>query len=194
MFTTPRPSTQQGFTVIDMVVAVAIVGIISAIAVPTVTSAIETTRLVQVTREVERELQVAKSRAVGKGRVMRVRFNCPAAGMYRITELIGAPSAPAAADNAGNRCDQVAYPFPAADADPLTLPNHDGPIRMLGSAVTFGAVQTLEFWPDGTAHYNSGANPWQMVPVAGVTLTLTRKGTTSRITVNGIGRIQLQTN
>jgi hypothetical protein len=150
------------------------------------------TRLAESTREVERELQTAKSRAVGKGRPIRVRFNCPGPGLYRSTELIGTVSVPAAADTAGNRCSEVTYPFPAADGDPLTLPNVDGPVRRLGDAVVFGAVQTIEFWPDGTAHYDSGMPPWQMIPVNGINLTLTRKGVTSTISVNGLGRIQLQ--
>ena len=192
MFNTPSLSSVRGFTLIDTMVAVAIIGIVSAIAVPSITSAIDSTRLAQSTREVERELQIAKARAVGKGRAIRMRFNCPAAGMYRITEVIGTVSSPAAADSAMNRCDEAMYRFPANDVDPLTLPNLDGPLRRLPTSVTFGAAQTLEFWPDGTAHYDSGASPWQMLPVAGVTITLTRKGVTSTIRVNGLGKIQVQ--
>lgn len=187
------PGNARGFTLIDTLVVVTFIGIAAAIGIPTITNSLDSLRLGQTAREVERELQTAKSRAVGKGRVMRVRFNCPSAGHYRITELIGTPAVPAAADAAANRCDQTQYPFPAADANPLTLPNLDGPVRLLDSTAAFGNVQTLEFWPDGTAHYNTGASPWGMVPVAGINLTVTRKGKVATITVNGLGKITLQT-
>jgi prepilin-type N-terminal cleavage/methylation domain-containing protein len=185
--------SQRGFTMVDIVAALALIGILSAIAIPSVTSAIDASRLGQATREVERELQTAKSRAVGKGRPIRVRFNCPSAGMYRLTELIGTVSAPDAADTASNRCDEGAYPFPAGDGDPMTLPNIDGPLRRLSGEVSFSAVQTIEFWPDGTAHYDdTGGAPWEMIPVGAINITLTRKSVTSTIKVNGLGRIQVQ--
>ena len=79
-------SSRRGFTLIDMVVVIAVVGILSAIGIPTMMGGIERMRLGQSAREVERELQMAKSRAVAKGRPIRVRFNCPAAGQYRIVE------------------------------------------------------------------------------------------------------------
>jgi len=189
-----RQERERGFTFVDIVAVLAILGVVLAIAVPSVANAIESTRLAQVTREVERELQTAKSRAVGKGRPVRIRFNCPAAGMYRITELIGTPAAPAAADIAANRCSEAIYPFPANDNNPLTLPNLDGPVRRLLSDATFSVAQTLEFWPDGTAHYDAGIVPWSMIPVAGINVRVARKGVISTITVNGLGKIQLQTN
>jgi type II secretion system protein H len=185
---------QRGFTLVDMVAVLALFGIMSAIAVPSLTAALDATRLAQAAREVERELQIAKSRAVGKGRPIRIRFNCPAPGMYRITELIGSSAAPAAADTAASRCSEAVYPFPPADANPLTLPNLDGPVRQLPTDVSFTAAQTIEFWPDGTAHYDTNVTPWPMIPVAGITVSMVRKGVTASISVNGLGRIQLQTN
>ena len=75
----PLRSNERGFTLVDMLAVVAIIGIVSAIAVPSMLGAMERVRLGQSAREVERELQTAKARAVVKGRAMRVRFNCPAA-------------------------------------------------------------------------------------------------------------------
>jgi prepilin-type N-terminal cleavage/methylation domain-containing protein len=185
--------SERGFTLIDVLVVASIIGVLSAIAVPTITATLDNMRLGQFSREVERELQTAKSRAVGKGRVIRIRFNCPVVGQYRITELIGTASVPAAADAAANRCDIATYPYPAADVDQLTLPNLDGPVRFLGEEVTFSQSQTVEFWPDGTAHYAGGGavNPWPMIPTAGIQIQLTRKGNTSSISVNGLGKILL---
>jgi Tfp pilus assembly protein FimT len=186
--------SQRGVSLIDMLVVVSLIGIIMAITVPNLLASLDAVRLGQAARGVEREMQVAKSRAVGKGRAMRVRFNCPAAGQYRITELLGTVSVPTPADAAANRCDPTVYPYPAADANPTTLPNHDGPVQQLDSSVTFDLSQTIEFWSDGTAHYPAGgaASPWPMIPVAGIQIGLVRKGVTATITVNGLGKIQLQ--
>jgi type II secretory pathway pseudopilin PulG len=184
----------RGYSLIDMLLVCTLVGIVMAITIPTVGASLDAVRLGQATRDVERELQVAKARAVGKGRVVRLRFNCPAPGQYRITELIGTQMVPSAADNSANRCDIGLYPFPAADNNPATLPNLDGPIRYLDASVNFGVTDTIEFAPDGTARYRSGgaANPWPLIPPAGTSITLTRKGKTSTITVNGLGKIQIQ--
>ena len=185
-------ASARGMTLVDMVAVLAVFGIMTAIAVPSVATAIESTRLSQALREVERELQTAKSRAVGKARPIRIRFNCPSAGWYRITELIGTAAVPDPADAAVSRCSETAYPFPPPDTNPLTLPNLDGPVRQLSSGATFAAAQTIEFWPDGTAHYDTGAAPWQMIPVEGINIRLERKGVTSTISVNGLGRIQIE--
>lgn len=189
----PRIRSQRGFTLIDIMAVVTVIGIISAITVPMLTGSIDRMRLGQSARNVEREMQVAKSRAVGKGRPIRIRFDCPAAGQFRVTEVIGTTTVPTAQDAAANRCDPAVYPFPAADANPLTLPNLDGPVRSVDASVTFAASQTIEFWPDGTAHHDTGGgSPWPLIPVAGINISLTRNGETSTITVNGLGKIQLQ--
>lgn len=186
---------EAGFSIVDLVVVVAIIAVVSGISIPLMLGTIDRMRLGQSAREVERELQQAKQRAVGKGSVLRVHFNCPTAGEFRSVELLGTTSAPLAADAASaTRCrTNGAYPFPAPDKNPLTRPNLDGPPRFLDRTVTFGAVQTIEFWPDGTAHYyDAGANPWSMIPTAGISLTMVKSGKTAGITVNGLGKVQLQ--
>lgn len=189
----PR-SFESGFQLLDLMVVVTLIGIMSAVAIPLMTGAIDRMRLGQSAREVERALQMAKQRAIGKSRVIRVHFNCPRAQEYRAVELLGTPATPLAADtNVPNRCSLTAYPYPAADNDPVTRPNLDGAPGRLDSAVQFGAVQTIEFWPDGTAHYNNGGiNPWPLIPTTGINLTVVRGSKTSTISVNGIGRVQLQ--
>jgi type II secretory pathway pseudopilin PulG len=187
-------NSETGFSMVDLVVVVGIIGVVSAITIPLMLGAIDRMRLGQAAREVERELHQAKQRAVGKSSVVRVHFNCPTAREFRSVELIGTISAPTAADTATiARCSKTTYPFPAGDNNPLTRPNLDGPPRFLDPTVAFGVVQSIEFWPDGTAHYNNaGANPWPMIPAAGATLTMVKSGVTKTITVNGLGRVQLQ--
>ncbi len=88
---------QRGFSLLEILIVVSLITIVSGIALPTLTAAADRMKLGQSAREVERELQTAKARAVGKGRPIRVRFNCPAMGEYRLVELIGTPAVPAAA-------------------------------------------------------------------------------------------------
>jgi hypothetical protein len=153
----------------------------------------ESMRLGQAAREVERELQTARLRAVTSNRPIRVRFNCPVAGQYRMVELIGSPSLPALEDAAANRCQQNIYPSPAADNNPITVPNHDGPVRRLPKDVSFGAIKTLEFWPDGSVHADAGTgNPWPPVAPPGTAISVTKGVSVKQITVNGLGKIQLQ--
>jgi type II secretory pathway pseudopilin PulG len=189
-----RPSvlhSQRGITLIDTIVVTALIGVLMAMTVPAVLGSLDSMRLGQSGREVEREIQLAKSRAVTKGRPIRIRFNCPTTGSYRVTELIGTPSVPVTADDAANRCDPQAYPYPPADNNPLTLPNLDGPVRTLGSGVTFLSSQVIEFWPDGTAHYRGPgtSNPWPLIPTTGITISMQRDGKRATISVNGLGKI-----
>ncbi len=171
----------------------AIIVIISGMAVPLMTNASNAIKLSTGARNVERELQTARLRAVSANQPMRLRFDCPAARQYRIVELVGTPSVPASADSAANRCGLVSFPYPAADSNVLTRPNHDGPLRELDPSVSFSGATTIEFWPDGTAHTNSaGTDPWPVIAGSGTTVTLVRDGITKTILVNGVGKIQLQ--
>ncbi len=175
-----------------MICTVSVLGILVGISVPAFQNLTEGYKLGQTVREVERELQGARLKAVTANRPIRIRFDCPAAGQYRAVELIGTPSVPAAADSAANRCQETTYPTPAADNNPLTRPNHDGPMRRLPTGITFSAANTLEFWPDGTVHQEQGATlPWPVVAAAGTSITLAKGTVTKRIDVNGVGKVTL---
>ncbi len=176
-----------------MVVVVALICVMSAMATISLRDMTESMRLSQGAREVERELQTARLKAVTSNRPIRVRFNCPSAGKYRMVELIGSTYVPVAADDAANRCQESAYPYPAADRNPITLPNLDGPARSLHSSLSFGAAQTLEFWPNGTVHADTGvAGAWPELPTTGTEIHVVKGQDIKKITVNGLGKIQLQ--
>lgn len=175
--------TERGFSLIELLMTVAIAGTLLAIGVPALLDVTENSKLTGAARELERELQTARLKAVTNNRPLRVRLNCPAAGYYRTVEVLGT-----AADNATNRCLLSAYPFPA-DNDVMTRPNFDGPVRVLPNlaTVTDGVV---EFRTDGTA-FNVVANVAQPI-AAPLTLSVTRNGKTKAMTINGAGKIQYQ--
>lgn len=187
-----KSSTKSGFSLIELLMVVALVGIVSVIGMPLLGQIAGSIELGEAARQVERELQSARMAAVAANQPVRVMFDCPVAGQYRLVELIGTPAVPAAADGVVGRCSATTYPFPAPDNNPITRPNTDGPLRTLKSTVTFTTVTTIEFWPDGTAHTNSGmVNPWPPIASPGTSIVLTRSGKTRSILVNGIGKIQL---
>jgi len=189
-----RAPGDAGFTLVDMLATVAIIATMAAIATPQLFDGVDRMRLGMSARDVERELQFARLKAVSTNRPMRVRFNCPVAGQFRVVEVIGTPRAPVAADAAANRCDETIYPYrpTGADINRMTRPNNDGAVKRLQPLATFTAFPTLEFWPDGSVHADTGAgNPWPPLTAAGATITLSRKGKTRNITVNSLGKIQL---
>jgi len=183
---------QSGFTLIELLMVTALVGILSVVGVPLLAQIGGAIALGEAARQVERELQSARMTAVSANHPVRVMFDCPVAGQYRMVELIGTPGVPAAGDGVVGRCSASTYPFPAPDNNPITRPNNDGALRTLAAQVTFTTATTIEFWPDGSAHTNSGGiNPWPPIASPGTNIVLTRSGKTRSILVNGIGKIQL---
>jgi prepilin-type N-terminal cleavage/methylation domain-containing protein len=189
----------RGFSLVEMVLVVAIIAIVSGLAVPQILSSSRQMKLSAAARQVERELQTARMKAVKSNRPMRVRFNCPTAKQYRSVELLGSPQTPAANDadsSAAARCSTTNYPYPDNDPEFFAIPNNDGPLQTLPLELNFGSVQTIEFWPDGSAHAQSGTtNPWPVVGTDGVSLTMydvKYPSTVKSIAVNGLGKITLQ--
>jgi prepilin-type N-terminal cleavage/methylation domain-containing protein len=182
-----RASSAAGFTLPELLMAVAILGTIAAIAIPMGLSMTDRMRLNQGLREVEREMQTARLKAVSLNKSLQVRFNCPAADQYRIVEVMNS-----AVDNTANRCNPVTYPpRTGRDADPAT-PDFDGPVRYLTNQVHFPAGTTVfQFAPTGQTVQVVGTGR-QMIPGTGVDFTLTKGTLTGTVNVNGLGRIRIQ--
>ena len=185
--------SRAGFTLVEMVVTLTVLMILMGAALPTLADVASGMKLGQAQREVMVEMNSARLIAVSSNRPMRIRFNCPTAGEYRVVELIGTPSHPDSDDSASDRCSATKWKYPANDQDPVTRPNHDGAVRILPSKVDFSAVATLEFWPDGTVHKQvAGETPWsQLGASTGATIKVRRGTEEKMISVNGLGKIQL---
>jgi len=185
----------RGFSVTELVATCAVFGITAAIAMPQLLAGLDVMRLGMSLRDVDRELQFARLKAVAVQQPMRVRFNCPVAGQIRAVEVIGTAANPDPndLDSVLNRCDETLYPYrpTGGDNNRLTRPNNDGPIRRTQPGTTFTASQTLEFWPNGSVHNASQACCTPGAAIGTVTITVTRKGVSKNITVNGLGKIQM---
>jgi len=193
-----RFDSPRGFSLLELMLVVAVLGVIAAMAVPQILSTSGQIRLSAASRQVERELQGARMKAVRANRPVTVRFNCPAVGQFRAVELLGTISSPAADDDdsrAAARCSETNYPYPDPDPSFFALPNNDGPIRFLADKVSFGTVQPVQFRADGTAYVESGGS-WVVISDEGVSLSVYdvdhQSTMTKSITVNGLGKITLQ--
>lgn len=183
-----------GFSIVDVLATLAIIGTVSAMAAPQISGALDSMRLGMSLRDVEREMQFARLKAVSVNRPMRLRFDCPVAGSIRVVEVIGTSAVPDVNDGDAvtNRCSEAIYPYSPTGADQsrLTRPNNDGAVRTVYTGSTFTAKKTLEFWADGSVHADAGTgNPWPNIGSVGTTITLSRKSKTKNITVNGLGKI-----
>lgn len=176
--------SQAGFSLVELMMVVAVAGTLMIVTLPALTDLTEGSKLNAGVRMVERELQSARLRAVSANRSLRVRLNCPADGYLRTVEVLGTT-----ADTASNRCLLTAYPFPAPDTNLATRPNFDGPVRVLGEGVTV-TTKILEFRPDGSA-YDVVSNVAQPISTP-VSITVTRREKSRTVSVNAAGKIQLQ--
>ena len=179
----PARLSARGFSLIELMMVVAVAATLMTVAVPVMSNLTESSKLSSAVRELERELQGARLKAVTVNRILRVRTNCPSAGFYRTVEYLNS-----GADTAADRCLTTAYPYPA-DTDLMTRPNYDGPQRLLPHGATFPSL-VLEFHPDGTAQQVVSNVPQRIATQ--VTVTVTRRSASKAITINGAGKIQLQ--
>lgn len=166
---------EQGASLMEVLVVVALVATVGGLAVPQLSTALEEYRLNSAGRQVAAQIRAARLAAVTANRVMLVRFDCPGPNMYRVVEFTGVP----AIDTAADRC---SAPWP--DPDPATLPNVDGPPAVLPDTMTFALTQDLRISTTG-----------QVTPLAGgmpAIIRVTNGTRVGQITVSAAGRVQVQ--
>lgn len=73
---------RRGFTLLEMMVAVSILGILAAIAIPNFQVWVSNQRLRSDMAQLEGDLQAARMTAINRNAGMTVLFNTPAAGQY----------------------------------------------------------------------------------------------------------------
>ena len=81
--------SDRGFSLIELLLTVTVLGTVIAMAVPVMTDMTAAIKLNEAARLVERELQGARLKSVSVNRSLRVRLNCPGAGYIRRVEVIG---------------------------------------------------------------------------------------------------------
>jgi prepilin-type N-terminal cleavage/methylation domain-containing protein len=175
----------RGFSLIELLLTVAIAATLAAIALPVLNSVNDSTKLNTEAQKVEREMQMTRLRAVSTNSVMRFRTNCPATGYVRAVEVLGT-----SADTPATRCDPTTYPWKTIAPDFASPPNFDGKIVTLINGATVNSLN-VEFRPNGTAWQVDTSGNVTAISTS-LTLTVTRNGKTKTITVNPMGKILLQ--
>jgi prepilin-type N-terminal cleavage/methylation domain-containing protein len=176
-----RRSGERGFSLAELLITMAIGVTLAAIAVPVIGNVVESTKLNQATRLVERELQTARLKAVSLNRPMRVRFNCPAPAQLRMVEVTGI----SITDDSTDRCNQTLFPYPSTPDNDPTTPQADGPIQYLDQATVTGTFQIIEFRSNGTAWSVDGAGTATAIN-GEASFTVTRQSKTKVVLVNAL--------
>lgn len=134
--------SSRGFTLFELLIVVAMIGILGAIGLPVLTDSSNRNKVWTAAEQVASQIRQARLKAISRNVPFRVRFNCPANRQYRVLRVTGV----AAVDNAANRC--------------TTYLQHDSGIYTLPERVDFGAVPMLEV--NGRGQYSlpaAGAMP-----------------------------------
>ena len=176
--------TDAGFTAVELLIVVAIAGIVAGVSVPSLTGAMRRYALNGARQTVAAEIRLARFTAVSTSRTMRVRFNCPGPGQFRVVEVVGLPGI----DSSADRCSEASYPFP--DQQPGVQPDADGRVIWLPQGAQFVALHDLEITPRGRVTPLTGCPGCaQVAPPA--TVSLTNGYDTQTIAVSASGRVEL---
>jgi prepilin-type N-terminal cleavage/methylation domain-containing protein len=158
-------TSTRGFTLVELLIGLAIIGIISATAIPVFISSSARNAVWTATELVGSQIRLARLQAISHNSRFRVRFDCPSTGNFRVLAVTENP----AIDDAADRCDQT-EPF---DSGVLTLP----------AGVSFGTVPTLEV--NGRGIYSGSPIPR--------TITVTNGESSRALTVTFTGQITFET-
>lgn len=156
-------ATARGFSLIELLVTLGLVGVMSAVAIPSLTTSNSRTRLYTATELIQVQLRSARVAAITRNRPVRVAFNCPVAGAVRMLTVTGN----AVVDDAANRC--------------TTNQPNDGAAVYLPAKVTLGTIPRLEFSGRGIVTAQGAAVP--------ISFTLSYGYDTRTVVVTAIGRI-----
>ena len=130
------------------------------------------------------EIRLARFTAVSTSRTMRVRFNCPEPGQFRVVEVVGRQGI----DSSADRCSEASYPFP--DQQPGVQPDADGRVILLPQGAQFGNLQDLEITPRGRVTPLTGC-PGCAPTAPPAAISLTNGFDTQTIAVSASGRVEL---
>lgn len=159
--------SEQGYSLFELLVALGLIGILSAIAIPVMFESNRRNAVWTASELVGSEIRQARLRAISRNQTFRVRFNCPNADTFRVLVVTGV----AATDNAVNRCAQTV----ALDSGIVAIP----------SGATFGAPPTLEV--SGRGVFSAIGN---VIPQ---TISVTNGASTRTLTVTVTGQITFST-
>lgn len=159
-------SSERGFSYLEMLVIVGLVGVASAVAIPSMMGAIDRNRVITSADLVAAQIRSARLAAISRNQPFRVRFDCPAVGALRVLAVTGDNSI----DTASDRCSMNQ--------------EGDGPPIYIAEGVSFvGTVPTLQV--SGRGEFSAISGTLQPITVSHGSVTRT-------VGVSGSGRVSTQ--
>jgi Tfp pilus assembly protein FimT len=158
------PGNERGTSYVELLVVLGLIGVVSGIAIPALTNALDRNKVYSSTQLVSAAIRNARLAAISRNTPYRVRFNCPSAGGVRVLVVTGN----AAVDNAANRC--------------ATSVAEDGPAMFLPQGVSYGTVPTLEVNGRGQMSVPAAAMP--------LTISVTYENFSQSLSITASGRVR----
>jgi prepilin-type N-terminal cleavage/methylation domain-containing protein len=159
--------SSRGFTLFELLIVVALIAILSAVAIPTLQESTRRNSVWTASETIGAQIRQARLKAISRNKSFRLRFNCPSVGKFRVLEVTGNSTI----DNATTRCS--------------TQQTHDSGVFAMPSAVTYGTPPILTVDTRGN-FTSSGSIP--------ATITVTYGSYSSRaLTVSATGQISFAT-
>lgn len=80
----------DGFSLIELMIVAGLIAVLAGMAAPTIVAGMRVYPVISASQQVVGTIRTARNQAVGKNVILRVRFNSPAVGQYRIVDTAGA--------------------------------------------------------------------------------------------------------
>ena len=182
--TEPRGAA-GGYSLVELLFVVGVMAVIAATAVPMIAATMRRYALNNAAQQVAAAIRSARYTAVSRNKIMRVRFDCPAADQFRIVEFTGV----AATDDAADRCDEEVYPYP--DVDTVNAPNLDGPVMTLPVGTELDSTTDLQISAQGRLQALAGC-PSCTTAGNSATITLSNGSESQTVSIGQNGQVAVE--
>jgi prepilin-type N-terminal cleavage/methylation domain-containing protein len=160
--------SNRGFTVLELLMVVAVIGVLAAFAIPAMNNALQRNRVFTTSELVAAQIRETRLSALTRNSTFRVNLGCFGGRAMRMLSVTGDSSI----DDAANRCG-------------MTRPNDGPPVYFPEGVQINGPSPVLEI-----------NNRGQVTPLAGTmpaTISVSYGSHTRTVVVTGTGRVQTPT-
>lgn len=105
----------RGFTMFELLVVMGLITVLAGMAIPTLMESTRRNSVWSSSELIGSQIRQARLKAISRNKSFRVRFDCPAAGQFRLLEVTGNSTI----DDATNRCSTTQ----TYDSGVMAMPN-----------------------------------------------------------------------
>jgi prepilin-type N-terminal cleavage/methylation domain-containing protein len=161
--------SNRGFTLIELLVTMALIGIMAAIAIPSLSGSTARNQVWTASEQIGSQIRQARLKAISRNMSFKVRFDCPSAGQFRVLVVTGV----AATDNATTRCS-------------TTLP-YDSGVFVMPQRTSYGSTPPLLTVNSRGVYASTGGIPTT------ITVSSTAGAASRSLTMSATGQISFAT-